>query len=100
MEILINFFDETLIKKNCFILNLKSFYDNWKIKRALVNIIWGLINISALIIGTNIMIAIHLELLWLAFVIIYASVYWIVSSLLIDYLIGDEIDNGMYQLIK
>ena len=50
---------------------------------------------TALIVATNIMIAIHLELLWLAFVIIYASVYWIVSSLLLDILIGDEIDNNV-----
>jgi len=60
-----------------------------------LNIFWGLINITALIVATNIMIAIHLELLWLAFVIIYASVYWIVSSLLLDILIGDEIDNNV-----
>ncbi|HEY5688986.1 MAG TPA: hypothetical protein VIS27_11840 [Yeosuana sp.] len=99
MEILINFFGETSIKKNSFISNLKSLYDNWKIKRALLNIIWGLLNISALILVTNIMLAIHLEVLWLAFVIIYASVYWIFSSILIDQFIGDEIDNKMSQLI-
>ena len=95
MEILLNFFEEILIKKNSLTLNLKSFFDNWKIKRAVLNIFWGLINITALIVATNIMIANHLELLWLAFVIIYASVYWIVSSLLLDILIGDEIDNNV-----
>ena len=95
MEILLNFFEEILIKKNSLTLNLKSFFDNWKIKRALLNILWGLMNITALIYVTNIMIAIHFELLWLAFVIIYASVYWIISSLLLDILIGDEIDNNV-----
>ena len=99
MEILLNFFEETLIKKNSLTLNLKSFFDNWKIKRAVLNIFWGLINITALIVATNIMIAIHLELLWLAFVILYSAVYWILSSLLIDTLIGDEIDNKMSHLI-
>lgn len=95
MEILLNFFEETLIKKNSFKSNLKPFYINWKIKRTVLNIFWGLINMTALIVATNIMIANHLELLWLAFVIIYASVYWIVSSLLLDILIGDEIDNNV-----
>ena len=99
MEILLNFFEETLIKKNSFKSNLKPFYINWKIKRTVLNIFWGLINITALIVATNIMIAIHFELLWLAFVILYSAVYWILSSLLIDTLIGDEIDNKMSHLI-
>ena len=100
MEILLNFFEETLINKNHFITsNLRRFYDNWKMKRMALNIIWGLINITTLIFLTNIMIAIHLELLWLAFVILYSAVYWILSSLLIDTLIGDEIDNKMSHFI-
>lgn len=93
MEILLNFFEVTLIKKNSLTLNLKCFYNNWKIKRATLNILWGLFNITALLFITNIMIAIHFELIWLAFVILYASVYWVLSSILIDTLIGDEIDN-------
>ncbi len=99
MEILINFFGETLIKKNSFISNLKSFYGHWQFKRAVLNMLWSLINITSLIFVTNVMIAIHLELLWLAFVIIYASFYWIISSLLIERLIGDEIDNKKSELI-
>jgi aspartyl/asparaginyl beta-hydroxylase (cupin superfamily) len=99
MELLFNLYEETLIKKNSLTLNLKTIYDNWKIKRALLNILWGLMNITALIYVTNIMIAIHFELLWLAFVILYASIYWIVSSLLIDILIGDEIDHKMSKFI-
>jgi len=100
MEILLNFFEETLINKNHFITsNLRRFYDNWKMKRIALNIIWGLINITTLIFLTNIMIAIHFELLWLSFLILYSAVYWILSSLLIDTLIGDEIDNKMSHLI-
>lgn len=100
MEILINFFDETLIKKNSLISILKPFYDNWKIKRAVLNSICFLINISVLIFATNIMMAFHLEWFWLFCIIIYASVYWILSSLLIDRLIGDEIDNNAHKHIN
>ncbi len=93
MEILLSIFEKKIIKYHTVLANLKRFYETQKTKRILLNIIWGIINITALMFVTNIMIAFHLELIWSSFVLLYASVYWVVSSLLIDALIGDEIDG-------
>jgi len=65
----------------------------WKIKRLLLHFFWGLFNITLLIIGTNYIVVYNLEFVWFTITIAYASIYWILSNLLIDSIIGDEIDN-------
>tara|TARA_R110000868_G_scaffold97875_3_gene269242 strand:+ start:1791 stop:2084 length:294 start_codon:yes stop_codon:yes gene_type:complete len=95
MELLLALFDKKTNKGTDFNSNFKNLFKPWFCKRTVLNIIWGLINLSFLIFSANIMIAINLELLWLAFVIIYSFFYWILSSKLMDVLIGDEIDNGI-----
>lgn len=88
MDLIINFLENQVVKKT-----LLNFYVSWKLKRLILNIIWGLLNVFILIAGTNLMMQMHLEMVWLAAVIVYISIYWIISSLLFDTLIGDEIDN-------
>jgi hypothetical protein len=83
MEAILNLFQEHVIKNS----NL------WKIKRLLLHFFWGLFNITLLIIGTNYMVVYNLEFVWFTITIVYASIYWILSNLLIDSIIGDEIDN-------
>jgi hypothetical protein len=83
MEAILNLFQGHVIKNS----NL------WKIKRLLLHFFWGLFNITLLIIGTNYMVVYNLEFVWFTISIAYASIYWILSNLLIDSIIGDEIDN-------
>lgn len=93
---ILSFFDEKIIKN----LNIKLKFlfriNTWKSKRLILNIFWGLLNMSVLFYGTKQMFIMNLELLWLAFVFLYASCYWIILSILLDKLIGDEIDNAQY----
>tara|TARA_R110000868_G_C10941162_1_gene767110 strand:+ start:2955 stop:3251 length:297 start_codon:yes stop_codon:yes gene_type:complete len=95
MEMLLTFFEETLIPTN---KNIKSRFlsliYSWKFKRMVLNIIWGLLNLSLLVYGTNLFIKLGYELPWVAGVLIYASCYWIVTTILFDAIIGDEIDHG------
>lgn len=90
MEMILNVFKNQVIKKSSF-----DFYISWKLKRVMLNILWGLLNIFVLIAGTNLMVQIELELLWLAVLIVYVSIYWIISTLIFDTIIGDEIDNKL-----
>lgn len=83
-----NLFDATYNR-----LNIKSFVLNWSLKRMALNILWGIINLSLLGYGSILMINTSWEIIWFAIVLIYTLSYWIISSLLIDRLIGDEIDN-------
>jgi hypothetical protein len=78
---------------NLFQEHLKSNLNTWKVKRQLLHFIWGILNISFIIIGTNYMVVHNLEFVWFIVTMAYASIYWILSSLLIDGIIGDEIDH-------
>lgn len=78
---------------NLFQEHLKSNSNTWKIKRQLLHLFWGLFNIALLVLGTNYMVEYNLEFVWFTITIAYASIYWILSNLLIDSIIGDEIDN-------
>lgn len=88
MEMILNFFENQVFKKSSF-----DFYISWKLKRIILNIVWGLLNIFVFISVTNLMVQMGLEVLWLALLIVYASIYWIISTLIFDTIIGDEIDN-------
>jgi len=78
---------------NLFQGQLTNNSNSWKIKRQMLHLFWGLFNIVLLIIGTDYMVASNLEFVWFTITIAYASIYWILSNLLIDSIIGDEIDN-------
>lgn len=85
---ILNFLENQVFKKSSF-----DFYISWKLKRIILNIVWGLLNIFVFISVTNLMVQMGLEVLWLALLIVYASIYWIISTLIFDTIIGDEIDN-------
>lgn len=90
MEMILNFLENQVFKKSSF-----DFYISWKLKRIILNIVWGLLNIFVFISVTNLMVQMGLEVLWLALLIVYASIYWIISTLIFDTIIGDEIDNKL-----
>jgi hypothetical protein len=94
MEMILSFFDEKIIKTQNIKLKFLYRINTWKFKRLILNVLWGLLNISVLFYGTKLMFVLNLELLWLAFVLLYATCYWIILSILLDKLIGDEIDNA------
>lgn len=87
---ILNFLENQVFKKSSF-----DFYISWKLKRIILNIVWGLLNIFVFISVTNLMVQMGLEVLWLALLIVYASIYWIISTLIFDTIIGDEIDNKL-----
>ncbi|NCO62363.1 MAG: hypothetical protein GW839_02170 [Flavobacteriales bacterium] len=95
MEAILTLFENTLILKSPFKLSFRSSYSHYKLKRLLLNTIWGLINIFMIVFAIQNMIESHFEMLWIVPLIIYVLSYWIISSMLIDTLIGDEIDNQL-----
>ena len=66
---------------------------NWLLKRIVLHIIWGVINLAALIYFSTIITGTPWEFFFLAFGIIYCTAYWIIASKIFDKLIGDEIEN-------
>lgn len=95
METILSLFENSLILKSPFKFSFRSAYNQYKFKRLLLNTSWGLINIFLILFGIQNMIESHFEILWIAPLIMYALSYWILTSLLIDTLIGDDIDNQL-----
>ncbi|MGZ0015626.1 hypothetical protein [Yeosuana sp. AK3] len=95
MEAILTLFENTLILKSPFKLSFRSSYSHYKLKRLLLNTTWGFINIFMIVFAIQNMIESHFEMLWIAPLVVYALSYWIISSMLIDALIGDEIDNQL-----
>jgi hypothetical protein len=89
----LTYIEEKIIKNQPFKLKIQNGLNTWKFKRLVLNVLWGLLNVCVLFYITKIMIDLDLELIWLAFALLYASCYWIISNILLDKIIGDEIDN-------
>jgi hypothetical protein len=75
----------------------KSLKVDWNFKRIILHIIWGAINILGLAYILTLFIDSDWGLIFLIFVLIYCSLYWLITTILIDLLIGDEIDNRLKQ---
>ncbi|WP_188654043.1 hypothetical protein [Yeosuana aromativorans] len=91
--ILALFQNNTLTKKH-----LKSGFLNsintYKFKRTMLHILWAALNFPVLYFCTNVMINMNLTFVWIGTVILYMPCYWLLSSILFDYIIGDDIDNN------
>jgi len=66
---------------------------NWYIKRTILNVFWGLLNISILIFITSIIIGTGWEIIWFIFTLLYGSIYWLLATILFDAIIGNEFDE-------
>ncbi|MCF8274546.1 MAG: hypothetical protein K9I95_12010 [Flavobacteriaceae bacterium] len=89
----LTYIEEKIIKNYPIKLKLQNRLITWEIKRLTLTVLWGLLNVSGLFYITKLMIDLDLELIWLAFALLYASCYWIISNIILDKIIGDEIDN-------
>lgn len=78
-------------------IKLNSFKSSWRTKRLILNIIWGIMNLFILILLTSIILKSDSAPIYLIGIFIYASVYWIISAWLFDFLIGDEVDEVLKQ---
>lgn len=67
---------------------------NWYIKRTILNVIWGILNISVLIAITSLILGTGWEIIWLIFTLMYGSIYWILAAMLFDAIIGDEFEGN------
>tara|TARA_R110002049_G_scaffold219075_3_gene390811 strand:+ start:1838 stop:2134 length:297 start_codon:yes stop_codon:yes gene_type:complete len=65
---------------------------NWVFKRIMLHIIWGVLNILAMFTVYNTITETLWELVFLIGCLIYCASYWLITSVLFDRLIGDEID--------
>lgn len=68
---------------------------DWLYKRITLHIIWGILNILGLIYIATLIKDSGLELLFLIGCLVYCSSYWLISSILFDKLIGDEVDASL-----
>ena len=64
----------------------------WLYKRIALHIIWGILNILGLIYISRLIKEFDLELVFLIGCLVYCSSYWLITSILFDKLIGDEVD--------
>ncbi|MDU8884576.1 hypothetical protein RXV94_00290 [Yeosuana sp. MJ-SS3] len=67
---------------------------NWRLKRILLNIIWGALNVTVLIVITSLIIGTGWEVFWLILILMYGLIYWISAAILFDAIIGDEFDKS------
>ncbi len=68
---------------------------SWLYKRITLHIIWGILNILGLIYIATLIKESGLEVLFLIGCFVYCSSYWLISSMLFDKLIGDEVDASL-----
>jgi hypothetical protein len=73
---------------------------DWYFKRSLLSIIWGLLNISVLISITFLIIGTDWEVYWFIITLMYSATYWLLATMLIDAIIGDEIDAINFDRLK
>ncbi len=67
---------------------------NYRQKRILLSLVWTLFNIIILSSLTIKVLGTGWELVWLTGVILYTTSFWILTSMLLDALIGPEVKNG------
>lgn len=84
-----------VLKKNDRSFNQKSIKIDWIYKRIILHIIRGVLNILGLAYVSTLIIGSSWEFLLLIFGLIYCSSYWLITSILLDLIIGDEIDNSL-----
>lgn len=72
---------------------LKNKKVDWLFKRIILHIIWGILNIVGLVYISTLISGTGWELVFLIGGLIYCLSYWIITCIIFDKLIGDEIDN-------
>lgn len=94
MDTILALFQNNLTTKK----DLKSRFFNtintYKFKRGMLHLLWAALNFPVLFFCTNVMIKMDLTWVWIGTVILYMPCYWLLSSILFDYIIGDDIDNN------
>ncbi len=81
------------LKKPNTSLNLNSKKVDWIFKRIILHIIWGVLNVLGLIYISALITGTGWEVVFLIGGLVYFSAYWIITCIIFDKLIGDEIDN-------
>ena len=66
---------------------------HWILKRIMLHIVWGALNILGVICFSNLITSASWEYFFLIVGVGYCLMYWIIASKIFDKLIGDEIDN-------
>lgn len=80
-------------KKTNSALKLKSKKIDWILKRIILHIIWGVLNIIGLVYISTLITGTDWELVFLIGGLLYCLSYWIITCIIFDKLIGDEFDN-------
>ncbi|WP_158846115.1 hypothetical protein [Algibacter sp. L1A34] len=62
-------------------------------KRIILHIVWGVLNIVGLICFSRLIANTRWEYLFISIGVLYCVLYWIIATKIFDKLIGDEIDN-------
>ena len=84
-----------LEKTNAYTSNKNRQDVKWFPKRIILHLIWGSLNILGFIYISTIIIGSGWESVFVICGLIYYSAYWLITSILFDKLIGDEIDNAL-----
>lgn len=74
-------------------LGKNSTQSNWILKRVILHIVWGVLNIVGLIYFSRLIANTRWEYLFISIGVLYCVLYWIIATKIFDKLIGDEIDN-------
>ncbi|MGC1204397.1 MAG: hypothetical protein WA839_05885 [Flavobacteriaceae bacterium] len=93
LHLIANFLEKT----NPYTSNKNRKEVNWFTKRIILHLIWGSVNILGLIYFSTMIIGSGWEFIIVICGFIYCSAYWLITSILFDKLIGDEIDNALKQ---
>ena len=65
---------------------------NWKFKRILLNILWGILNITVLVWISTLIVDTSWKYIWTITILMYCSAYWILATMLFDAILGNELD--------
>lgn len=93
MDMIFALFENNLTAKQAFKSKLQDILSSYQFKRTVLHILWAIFNLPLLVYGTNLMLNLDLVFVWIGIVIMYMPCYWILSSILFDNIIGDDIDN-------
>ncbi len=75
------------------ILEFKFLKNDWLVKRTLLHILWAFINITTLIFVYSLVSNTKWTPVFIVGCLLYCLFYWLLSSIMFDKLIGDEIDH-------
>ena len=94
MDMILALFENNLTAKKDLKFRFYKTINGYKLKRTILHILWAALNFPILFYCTNLMLNINLIFVWIGILIMYMPCYWLLSSIIFDSIIGDDIDNN------